>query len=104
MDKIKIKKVKLIKGENLSVSYEKTEADNSKTEVTENHNATVHPDLLNAFHPLAGHLAIIAGFIDGVESIAAIDPLDLTDYHVRAYSVGGAEDEEGIVLSGHKIL
>jgi hypothetical protein len=106
MNDIKIQKVKLIKEKTLELSYTKTEADKSKTAVFESHKTEVHKDLKNAFSDLSIHLALIPSIIDpkSIDDIENVEPELYSDFHVSSYSIGGDEEDPGVVLSGHRIL
>jgi hypothetical protein len=106
MSEIKIRKVKIVKDKTLEVSYVKTEKDKSKTSVSESHAAEVHPDLKTAFSGLNIHLGILSEFIPSTsfEKLDFIHPDLVADFRVSGYSIGGDEDDEGVVLTGRKTL
>jgi hypothetical protein len=97
MSDISIIKVKLIKKESLDISY--TESDS--TEVAESHKTPVHQDLKNALQALAPHLACIVEYI-GKTSILNKELVE--NFTVTGYSIGGDEDDRGVVITGYRTL
>jgi hypothetical protein len=98
---IDFKKVKLVKKETVEVSYSKTEEDGSITEVSESHKTVVHPDLKNAMQKLAPHLACLTEYVT-VTKIKNKEEVE--NFFVTGYSIGGDEDDLGIVITGQRTL
>lgn len=106
MQTTKIKKVKILKDKPFHVEYTKTDLDNTSILCNEQHSAEVHPDLKRAFAGLDIHLGFLSEFIPsaGIEDLDKVDPLLDDDFHVTSYSVGGDDEDPGIVITGTKIL
>lgn len=106
MDKIKIIKAKILKGDKVEVDYQKTESDLSFTEINEKHNSAPHKDLTKAFAAIAVHAALLSEFIS-VNEIADIEEPEhpkLKDFTVSGFTVVGDEEEEGVIITGLKTL
>lgn len=105
MSTINILKAKLVKGETLEVSYTRKN-DVDETEVKETHKVSVHQDLKNSFAAMAVHLALLSEFISPgeISDLDDADPSIVNDFEVRAFSLGGTDDDPGVVLTGHKVL
>jgi len=98
MNEIKIKKVKLIKsGEKLEVAYQET--GDIKSDVDKTCENPCHLDLKNAVAGLAVHLALLTDYINIKR---AGDKEEIDKFVVTGYSIGGKEDEEGIVITGYR--
>ena len=101
-----VEKVKLVKGESLIVSFSKIEADaTTSNDSYENKMRPVHPDCRNAFKALAIHLGLLCDYISTqqVKDISKYST-DLVDkFIVTGVSIGGADEERGIVLTGRKV-
>src|SRR5687767_4329709 len=107
MSDIKINRVKIVKGKTLEVGYIRKEKNGSTTKVPkEEHDAEIHKDLVNAFAGLNIHLGILAEFIPSadIEDLENVNAEVYEDFRVTSYSIGGDEDDEGIVLTGGKKL
>lgn len=116
---MQITKVKLIKGgETLELSTVKQEANRSTTKAKEEHSAAVHVDLKSAMLQLAIHFAILADYIkpSQVKAIKvpdeemgvdvdelSYDPELIKGFNVTGYSLGGDEEDRGIIITGHKL-
>lgn len=94
---IEITKVKLVKdGKKLALGIKesgKVKADDEKT----CHNP-VHPDLKAAIQALAPHMA----YLTHSEFKQKEDPKFIERFTISGYSIGGKEDNEGVVITGHK--
>jgi len=101
MGQVSIQKVKLIKGERLAVSYEVTHADKSHSSLSEERDTLAHSDLKAAIQSLALHLAVITDQVTVRTSKAegALDP-----FIVTGYSRAGADEGEGVTITGYKLL
>lgn len=101
---IAINKAKLsVKQGTLDIHFIKTHPGNVKVPGNETWKEPWHDDLQKAFEDFAIHLAILADYIpaDSVD-IDDLDPITTESFHVTSFSLGG-DDNEGIVISGHKI-
>jgi len=100
-----IKKMKLVKKEFITLSYSRIEADGSTTNVNEDHKAPVHNDLKSKFQSLSVHLALLCDYLSTrqIKDINAYDPELVSNFFVTGVSIGGNDDDEGIVLTGYKI-
>lgn len=103
---ISITKAKIVKGDGLEIHFIETEADNMKVPKWEKCPAIPHPDLNAAWEALAIHLAIMTGYVKpgDIKDLKKIKPEMVEGFKVTSFSLGGDEEKEGIVLSGHKIL
>lgn len=104
--KLTIDKAKLVKGETLDYQYLKTDDTGAKSKGSESLKAPVHADLKQAFENLGIHLAIMCGYVPSskVKDIETPKPELSEGFHVTSYSIGGDEDDQGVVISGHKLL
>jgi hypothetical protein len=93
---IKILAVKLLKGgEKMELSLK--ESGTIQSDDSKNCKNPVHPDLAKAVQALAVHLAILTDYLDQKDSG---NTEALEKFTVTGYSIGGKEDEEGIVITG----
>lgn len=109
MNELNIKKVKLAKvkdGDGLDVDLTKKDPDGTKVSVSENHKGLIHQDLRAAFRTLGLHLAIMTGYVKSTEvaDIKKPDPELAEAFHVNGISLGGDDDNPGVVISGHYTL
>lgn len=104
MDIIKVRLHKTKKGNGLVLTYKKKENEDPVDGV-ETHKAPIHQDLQQAIDALAIHLACMTFYVKGsqVEDIAMPAPELSEKFHVNGYSIGGDDDNPGIVISGHHI-
>lgn len=100
-----ITNVKIVKGEFLDVTYFRPDGD-TKTKVIESHKRPVHPDMLSAFKTLDIHFALLMELVEPkqVRQINEPDPKLTESLKVRSYSIGGTDDDPGIVLTGSKTM
>ncbi len=101
-----IKKAKIIKGERLDISFVKDYGKGERNPAQEEFKAEMHRDAKTAFGNLRVHLALMVYAISQSE-IAEIETPDeelISTFHIHGYSIGGDEDDKGVVLSGHRIL
>jgi hypothetical protein len=100
---VKLTKVK--KGQGLSLTLERDEAGGPMT-ASENHKGLIHADLKKAFDRLRIHLAVLCGYHkpSAVEDIIKPEEALMENFHVHAYSIGGDDNNQGIVISGHHIV
>lgn len=99
----KIVKAKVKKGDFALITY--TEHD-GKAKHTIEEKSPVHQDFKNAIAGLTPHFVLLCGLADSAEvkSIAKM-PAEMTkDIAAYAYSIGGNDDDAGIVISGQKTL
>lgn len=106
MEKIKIIKAKILKGDKVEVDYLKAETDLSFTEINEKHTSAPHKDLTNAFTAIAVHAALLSEFISVTEISDIENPEHpkLKDFTVSGFTVVGDEEEEGVIITGLKTL
>lgn len=102
---MQIKKVKLTKALRLEVSYKKEEADGSTSQVDEKHNSKAHDDFVTSMNSLRVHFGMLTGYLNPGE---IRDPdvymTNVDSFHVSGYSIGGEDEDQGIVITGHRIL
>lgn len=106
MSEIRLLKTKIVKkGESLTVEYSRQEKDGSTTIISEEHKAPVHQDLKNAFFGLHVHFAILSDYltVKVIKDIRNYDSDLIEPFTVSGVHRGGAEDEEYIILTGHKL-
>lgn len=106
MSELQIKKGKLLKNDRIEVEYEKTEADSSPAHCKEEHTSPPHADLKKAFQALVIHAAIIGEFVSAsiITDIRKHDPEIIENFNVTGFTVAGANDDEGVILSARKTL
>lgn len=99
------KLTKIKKGQGLSLSLERSEGGDPMT-ATEIHKGLIHADLKSAFNRLRIHLAILCGYVKPSAVDDIIKPAEklMENFHVHAYSIGGDDNNSGIVISGHHIV
>ena len=109
MSTITVKKAKL-KDRSLEVNLEETintpGGGSVTNEILKKCNTLVHDDLIAAFDRLKVHMVKACDFkkselITG-ESIENFDLSLLSDYRVKGFSLGGEDDNEGVVLIGSR--
>lgn len=100
------KLTKIKKGQGLLLSLEEKDRRGDDVNDQKNHHGLIHPDLKAAFNRLRPHLAIMCGYVKSIQvEDIAMPPEELFEnFHVHAYSIGGNEDSEGVVISGHYIV
>lgn len=100
-----ISRVKLVKKEFLSISYNRIDtADGSTVVVNEDHKSPVHPDLKAKLLALRVHLALLCDYISTkqLKDITAYNQELVDNFTVTSISIGGKDDNKGIVLTGYK--
>lgn len=102
---LKVRILKQKKGNGLTLLLESSEGGDGVTS-NEVHKAIIHKDLQDGVDALGLHLAIMTGYISSnvIEDIAAPDLKLAEKFHVNGYSIGGDDDNQGIVISGYHIL
>ncbi len=98
---IEIKKAKI--KNRIFLAYEYIQKDHD----VENKNSTssdapIHDDLQNAFNELIPHLVLICEE-EKLKNLELTDKL-VTKYKVTGFAIAGSAENEGVVISGHKIL
>lgn len=102
---IEIKNVKITKADRAVIVYKKSEVDGATSEVTENHHSKVHEDFKNALAQLAVHFGVLTGYIKSSDvKDPALYGKDVDSFHVSGYSIGGEDEDQGIVIKGYRIL
>ncbi len=102
---VEIKKVKKTKAERLEITYKKEDADNSSCEVTEKHASRVHVDFNKALDELRVHFGLLTGYIKASDVKQPKDyGKEIDSFHVSGFSIGGEDEDQGIVITGHRIL
>lgn len=100
MEITKLRLHKLKNGNGLELVIDKTAAAGDKVNAVEIHKAIVHNDLFNAVQGLRVHLAMMAFHVKDVEDIAMPDAETFKDFSVGSYSISGADEKRGIIISG----
>jgi len=103
---ISITKAKIVKDAGMEIHFIETEKDNLKVPKWEKCPAIPHADLTIAWEALAIHLAVMTGYVKpgDVKNIWKPKPEQVEGFKITSFSLGGDEEKEGIVLSGHRIL
>ena len=110
MGTITVKKAKL-RGHSLEVEMQEelvVEGSGSVTnEITKKCNTLVHEDLKKALSKLKLHLIVIcdlrhADIIHNADEFDQIDLEQFKEYEVTGFSIGGEDDNEGVVLIGSR--
>jgi hypothetical protein len=110
MATLKVKKAKL-KGASLEVEMQEEVLVNGggtvTNDITKKCNTLVHEDLKKAFAKLKLHLVAICDLrkIEIIKAAYEFDQIDLEqfkDYEVTGFSIGGDDDNEGVVLIGSR--
>lgn len=109
MSTITVKKAKL-KDRSLEVNLDETITTSGggsvTNEILKKCNTLVHDDLLAAFDRLKIHMVKACDFkkseLITKESIENFDLSLLSDYRVKGFSIGGEDDNEGVVLIGSR--
>lgn len=111
MENIDIKKAKLTGSLFLEATYKvKDLVEKTSKEITEKNDAPVHQDLVDAFKNLHKHLPILCDYVKATkikpEMFGEADPTNdwIVDFEVTGFSIGGSDENEGVVLIGNKSL
>lgn len=98
--KVRLHKTK--KGNGLVLTYEKQEGDET-FDVIETHKAIIHKDLQAALDVLAIHLAVSCNYVKArqVKDIASGERELAEKFHINGYSIGGDDENPGIMILGH---
>lgn len=98
------RKIKLDKKGFLAVDISTIEADHSTTKDSKSLSRPVHPDLRKALAAFAIHYGILNDYIStrSVKDPKKFPPELVKSYHISGISIGGADGEEGIMITGHK--
>lgn len=101
-----IKKAKIVKGERLDIAFIKDYGGGERNPASEEFKAEMHPDAKQAFANLRVHLALMVYAIaqSSINEIETPDEELISTFHIHGYSIGGDEEDKGVVLSGHRIL
>jgi hypothetical protein len=101
----KIVKVKLIEGTTPLISFVTGEG-RKKAKTTIESKTPVHDDFKSAFAGLTLHFTLLAGFVDISEIKQFGNPPKKAteDFRVSGYSIGGADDDPGIIITGIRTL
>lgn len=103
---IQIKKVKIHSNQRGELKYKRVEGDGATSNVDkETPDKKVHKDFSDTLLALRVHFGILCGYITAKE---VKDPKsymhEIDSFHVSGFSVAGEEEDEGIVITGHRIL
>lgn len=102
---IQIKRVKISNKGVPEIGYVEIWEDGKSPEVTHFGKAVAHDDLINALKELAPHYALITGYAHFTKGLrletlkAGVD-----NFKVSGYTIGGKEENQGIVITGHVIV
>jgi hypothetical protein len=100
-----IKKVKFEKDKALTTEYTLLEFDGddaTNAEVSFKSPRKVHEDLVRAFQELVPHLILLTESIDGISLDALSKDVRFSKFEARSFSIGGNDDNRGVVISGVK--
>lgn len=102
ISKMTLQKVK--DGEGLKVKFkEASDAGGAEANDDRECKGLVHPDLKGAMNALAIHWALLSGLIKigEVPDIAMAEHPILEKIHINGYSIGGDDETQGVIISGH---
>lgn len=102
---LQIKKVKINAKGIATVWYVQSQDNGKKPKLTHEGDAVVHDDFRNAVDELAPHYALLTGYASFARGLK-IETLKTatSNFHVSGYSIGGKDEDEGIVITGHIIV
>lgn len=105
---MEFKKIKLIKSAKAHIVYSLNEADGKKKTITEDSDAKPHEDFIHAMDRIRVHFAILTGYLKPAD---VKDPETFTGpagflegFKVSSVSISGEEEDQGVVISGHRNL
>lgn len=101
-----IEKAKIVKGETVEINYTEINDKGDRVKASKSLKAPMHDDLKQAFKNLAIHLAVMTGYVSSkqVKDIATPKEEQTEKFHVTSYSIGGTDEDQGVVISGHHKL
>lgn len=101
-----IEKAKIVKGETVEIHYVEVNDKGDRLKASKSLKAPMHDDLKQAFKNLAIHLAIMTGYVSSKQVKDIETPKEeLTEkFFVTSYSIGGTDEDQGVVISGHHKL
>jgi hypothetical protein len=101
-----IEKAKIVKGETVEIHYVEINDKGDRLKASKSLKAPMHDDLKQAFKNLAIHLAIMTGYVSSKQVKDIETPKEeLTEkFFVTSYSIGGNDEDQGVVISGHHKL
>jgi len=101
MNKITIKKAKIKDDIFLDVEFTEELSGHSKKDIKISCTTPIHDDLIQSFKQLHKHLTILCDEIE-VPKQADFKTAEFHEFIVRAFSIGGNDENEGVTLSGYK--
>lgn len=101
MNNVKIKKAKIKEDIFLDVEFTEELPGHSRKDTKLSCTVPIHDDLIKSFRQLHRHLAILCDEIN-VPQKHDFKTIDLPDFDVRGFSIGGSDESEGVTLSGYK--
>src|SRR4051812_36395236 len=106
--KLNVKKLKLLKvkeGNGLTLTFDHKDTAGANADGIENFKGLIHKDLADAVQAFGIHYVILLGYAKVPDILdPSIEVLQLLEkVHISGYSLGGGEDTECIVLTGHLI-
>lgn len=105
MSTISITKIKVLK-EKGELNFTKTLADGKHSDDSSAPEWEIHPDLKEEIKKLRIHMATLTDHLDAgkMKDINKVDENKYDCYHANGYSISGKEGQEGVVITGYKIL
>lgn len=98
------RKIKIKKTDQPVIEFMEADSEGTDVDVIKAYRERVHPDFNAAMDGLALHLAVLTGYTKR-EAVKDKDFQGIsTNFVVRGFSIGGFNEDEGIVISGHVIL
>ncbi len=100
---VKIKKAKLKDDLFLEVEFTEQLPGHSKKDTKMTCTVPVHEDLKDSFQNLHKHLAVLCDEVKAKgKSLEKFENDDLNAFHVRSFTIGGSDENEGVTISGYK--
>lgn len=101
-----IEKAKIVKGTTVEIHFTEVNDKGDRSKNSKSLGAPMHDDLTTAFANLGIHLAILTGYVKSNQVKNIETPKEeLTEgFHVTSFSIGGTDEDQGVVISGHRKL
>lgn len=101
MSSVKIRKATIVDDLFLKVEYTEELPGHSKKDTKQKVTIPVHDDLKGAFQALHRHLAVLCDQVKQPKK-ADFEKTEFEGYTVVGFSITGAEENEGVIITGHR--
>ena len=105
---IEIKSVKIKDSKPEVVYFPLNENGDHQSEITYNKGPKCHDDFERKLETLSIHFALLTGYLrpGGIKTIEEYQDNDGTvqSFKVSAFHIGGKDEDQGVVITGHRIL